>query len=239
METSERTVGAAPYPFVIAHRWGNSLSALHVAERLSVPAVEADIHLFRGRLEVRHLKTVGPLPVLWDRWELGNPFVPRLLVSELLAAVGPRTHLVLDLKGRNRRLSDVLLRALDPYLSPTHAVTLCARSWPLLELFRSVPGVRGVHSVGSGKDLAQLRSRIAGSRSAGISIHERLLDRRTTQELRGLANMILSWPVNTTERARELIAYGVDGLISDRPGALQSVLGRRVEPKETWTACRA
>ena len=239
MNLSERTVGKAWPPFVIAHRWGNSLSALHAAERLSVPAVEADIHLFRGRLEVRHFKTIGPLPILWDRWKLGNPFAPRLLVSELLAAVGPHTHLVLDLKGHNRRLSDALLRALVPYLGPTPAVTLCARSWPLLEPFRSVPGVRSVPSVGSGRDLARLRRRIAGSRLAGISVHERLLDRQTTRELRAVADMILSWPVNSTDRARELIAYGVDGLISDRPGAVHSVLGRRAEPRETRTACPA
>ena len=32
----------------------------------------------------------------------------------------------------------------------------------------------------------------------------------------------MTWPVNTRERARELIACGVDGLISDRPGSAPS-----------------
>jgi hypothetical protein len=39
---------------VVAHGSGNSLAALRSARLLGVTAVEADIHLFRGRLEVRH-----------------------------------------------------------------------------------------------------------------------------------------------------------------------------------------
>ena len=53
----------------VAHRAGNSLSGLQRARELGVDVVEADVHLRRGRLEIRHLKTLGPLPWLWDRWE--------------------------------------------------------------------------------------------------------------------------------------------------------------------------
>ena len=59
-----------PRPFVVAHRAGNDLGTLRRAEALAIPLVEADVHLRRGRIEVRHLKTLGPLPVLWDRWRL-------------------------------------------------------------------------------------------------------------------------------------------------------------------------
>ena len=53
----------------IAHRAGNSLAGLREANRLGADVIECDVHAYRGRLEVRHLKTAGPLPFLWDRWE--------------------------------------------------------------------------------------------------------------------------------------------------------------------------
>ncbi|HSK15042.1 MAG TPA: hypothetical protein VK915_02640 [Gaiellaceae bacterium] len=148
---------------------------------------------------------------------------PRLLVPELLAAVARRTELLLDLKGRDRRLSQLLLLQLAPRLEAGAGVTLCARSWSLLDPFEGVPGVRRLHSVGSARQLERLRRRLAGGRVEGISIHERLLDSHTVREVREVADLVLTWPVNTVERARELLAHGVDGLISDRPGLVQPV----------------
>lgn len=214
--------GTQGSPFVVAHRSGNSLSALKLAEGLGVRTIEADVHLHRGRLEVRHLKTLGPIPLLWDRWTLARPWARRLVVPELLEAVAPPTELVLDLKGGNRLLSERVLEALAPRLAGGHGVTVCARSWPLLEPFAGVECVRSVHSVGSARQLARLRRRLGGRRIQGISIHERLLDSRCVRELGEVADLVLTWPVNTVERARELAAWGVDGLISDRPDLVRA-----------------
>ena len=57
----------AQEPFVVAHRAGNDLELLRCAARARSRVIEADVHLYAGRLEVRHLKTLGPFPVLWDR----------------------------------------------------------------------------------------------------------------------------------------------------------------------------
>jgi len=46
-------------PFVSAHRSGNSLLALRTAEAHGVRAIDADVHLFQGRIEVRHLETLA------------------------------------------------------------------------------------------------------------------------------------------------------------------------------------
>jgi glycerophosphoryl diester phosphodiesterase len=173
---------------------------------------------------VRHLKTVGPVPILWDRWKLGNPFRPRLLVAELLEAAGPGTELVLDLKGRNGRLAELVLAALRPHLARGACVSVCARSWPLLAPFEEHAGVRRIHSVGTARQLERLRREAQDGHLGGVSIHERLLDRRTAEELRELAEVVMTWPVNTIERARELVACGVDGLISDRPSLLLPAL---------------
>ena len=198
---------------------------LQIAEALGVQAIEADVHLFRGRLEVRHLKTLGPIPILWDRWRLANPFSPRLVLAELLAAVDGGTELVLDLKGRDPRVATDVLEALAPRLRAGGRTTVCARHWPLLEELEGVRGLRLVHSVGSSRQLRRLLRRHRGRRLEGVTIHERLLDSRTARELHELADVILTWPVNTLERAQELVGLGVEGLISDRPSLVHSAVG--------------
>jgi glycerophosphoryl diester phosphodiesterase len=210
-------------PFIVAHRAGNDLDLLRRAEGVRPRLIEADVHLSRGRLEVRHLKTLGPLPVLWDRWYLASLRTPRLELAALLAGAGPETALMLDLKGRDVRLSQRV--AAELARRPSGAdVTVCSRSWRLLEAFRDVPGVRAVHSVGSRRQLRALRRRFAGRRLGGISIHQRLLDPATVADLRARAEMIVTWPVATLEEARRLGAWGVDGVITEQFEALAPAL---------------
>jgi glycerophosphoryl diester phosphodiesterase len=207
-----------PRPFFVAHRAGNGLSGLQAAQRLKATLVEADVRLYRGRLEVRHLKTAGPIPILWDRWELRSRRRPRLALHELLAATTGEAELVLDLKGPRKRLAERVLSELEPYLD-TRRFTVCARWWRLLEPFAGTP-VRRVHSVGNARQLRQVLRRFAQQRLEGVSIHERLVDKETVASLREIADVILAWPVNEPERARALLRLGVVGLISDDVAAL-------------------
>lgn len=202
--------------FVVAHRAGNHVARLQEAEELGVALVEADVRLWRGRLEVRHLKTIGPLPILWDRWRLGNPFAPRLALRDLFSYAGRDTELLLDLKGRRLRLADLVLEALPG----ERRVTVCARRRAMLEPFAGREHVRLFQSVGSRRQLRALLRKVDGLTLDGVSIHERLLDERVVTELRRLASTVISWPVNSLQRANELARLGVDGLISDRPAAL-------------------
>jgi glycerophosphoryl diester phosphodiesterase len=202
-------------PFFVAHRAGNDLAQLRAAEDIGLDLVEADIRLFRGRLEVRHLKSLGPIPVLWDRWRLANPFAPRLQLDELLAATGPQTELMLDLKGGNPRLAADVLSALQPVLGRRRLI-VCARAWALLEPFEGLPGVRTVYSAGNARQLRALLLRGHGRRLQGVSVHERLLNPATVAEIRSVADLVMTWPANAAGRARELAAMGVDGLITDR-----------------------
>jgi glycerophosphoryl diester phosphodiesterase len=197
--------------YIIAHRAGNDLERLSEAEGLGVNFVEADLRIWRGRVEVRHLKTIGPIPIFWDRWRIANPFTPRLRLEILLEAVAPRTELLLDLKGRNPKLAQLVLAQ----LSGDRPVTVCARSWRLLEPFRGRSGIRVVYSVGSYRQLQRLLRRFEGRDLDGVSIHERLLDVQTMAVLRRRTSEIITWPINTKRRAHELKAMGVDGLISD------------------------
>jgi hypothetical protein len=205
--------------FVVAHRAGNDLARLQEAEQLGVGLVEADVRLWRGRLEVRHLKTVGPLPILWDKWRLANPLAPRLELRDLLAGARRDTQLLLDLKGRNPRLAELVLDTLPS----GRRVTVCARSRALLEPFTDREYVRVFQSVGSRRQLQALLREADGLLLDGISVHERLLDESVVAELRRRASTVISWPVNSLQRAHELGLLGVHGLISDDPAAL---LGR-------------
>jgi glycerophosphoryl diester phosphodiesterase len=210
---------------VIAHRGGNRLDALRDAERLGVPFVEADLRLFRGRIAVRHLKSVGPLPLFWDRWRVAAPWRRHLNLDELLQATGRQTELMLDLKGRNRLLADLVARAIAPFLSERR-FTICARAEALLEPFADLP-VQRFRSVGTERQLRRFLQRGAPGSTDGVSVHARLLEPRTMEELRHLVGVVVTWPVNRVDHAVELAALGVDGLISDVPSLLLAAEGDR------------
>ncbi len=201
--------------FLVAHRAGNDLRELHDAARLRARLVECDLRLWRGRIEVRHLKTVGPLPIYWDTWTVSGPGTRHLQLHELLEAVDRLgIELMLDLKGRNLELARRVRRELAgrPRALP---VTVCARSWRLLDPFEPLDGVRTVRSIGSRRGLRRLLAERRDRRIGGVSIHADLLDASTVARLREAAEVIMTWPVNDTSRARTLLAWGVHGLITD------------------------
>jgi len=165
---------------------------------------------------VRHLKSVGPLPLFWDRWRVAAPWSPRLELAELLRATGPQTELVLDLKGRDTALGRLVAKTIEPHL-PARRFIVCARSTSQLEPFRDLP-VRRFESVGNPRQLRRLLRR--GTAAHGVSIHARLLDDGVVRQLRRLTDLIVTWPVNRVDDAVALAALGVDGLISDAPKLL-------------------
>jgi glycerophosphoryl diester phosphodiesterase len=200
----------------VAHRAGNDLARMAEAERRGVDVVEADVHLFHGRLEVRHLKSVGPLPFLWDRWEVAPPWRRPLGLDAVLESADPRTHLMLDLKGFSRRIA-VALEAYLGAAAPSRSLTLCARHWPLLAPFRD-SGHRVVLSAGN---RAQLRALVRrGGGVDGVSVHAALLGSAVVARLRETTDLVMSWPVNTSERMSRLAAWGVNAFISDEWAAL-------------------
>lgn len=210
--------------FLIAHRAGNDLRQLDMASRHAARLVECDLRLFRGRIEVRHLKTVGPIPILWDTWRLGNPFAKRLQLRELLAAIEPfGIELMLDLKGRDARLSQHVVRELARRPAPA-PVTVCARRWSLLDAFADLPEVRTVCSVGSRRGLRRLLAQHRSRRLGGVSIHADLLDPGTVRALSAAAELVMTWPVNDVQRARTLLDWGVHGLITDEAHLIAPVV---------------
>ncbi|NYD41734.1 glycerophosphodiester phosphodiesterase [Nocardioides panaciterrulae] len=214
-------------PLAIAHRAGNSLAGLHAANDLGVDVIECDVHQHRGRLEVRHLKTAGPLPFLWDRWELASASAPRLGLRELLEADEKGTTFMLDLKGRRIGTARAVARLLHE-LGHRQPLLVCARYWPAVEVLATRDYVRPVLSARNRAELGRLRQRVAaGPPVHGVSVHATLLDEPLVASLREHVEVVMTWPVNDEATLDAVLAVGANGIISDEPAVLATLLARR------------
>jgi glycerophosphoryl diester phosphodiesterase len=210
----------------IAHRAGNSLSGLHAANELGVDVIECDVHHHRGRLEVRHLKTAGPLPFLWDRWELASASAPRLGLAELLEADRRGTTFMLDLKGRSASAARSVAHILHE--RDHHApVLVCGRYWPSVEAVAELPDVRPVLSARNRAELVRLHRRLQnGHEVHGVSVHRDLLDRDTVARLARRVRIVMTWPINDVASLDAMLDIGANGIISDEPAVLAELLAR-------------
>lgn len=211
----------------IAHRAGNSLAGLHGANELDVDVIEADIHHYRGRLEVRHLRTAGPLPFLWDKGQLVSAFAPRLGLQELLEADEHGTLFMLDLKGPWTWTGRAVARLLHDG-GHHRPVLVCGRWWPSIDAMAHLPYVRPVLSARNRWELGRLRRRLErGPVPHGVSVHRSLLDRESVAALHRRVELVMTWPVNDPSALRAVLEIGVTGVISDDPDILAQVVARR------------
>ena len=204
----------ATRPLTVAHRAGNHLALLREARRVGADLIEADVWLYRGRLEARHLKTVGPIPLLWDRWTLAPPWTRRLRLAEVLRAAGRDAELMLDIKSRDRRLPAALIAELET-VAAGRRLTVASQQWHRLAALEQQPGARIVYSVGSERMLRALPAALSGRRLDGIAIDRGLLDGERVARLLALAPLLLAWTVNDEAQLRRLLAWGVNGVIVD------------------------
>jgi glycerophosphoryl diester phosphodiesterase len=212
-------MSTARKPIIVAHRAGNDLRDLAAAEAAGVDLVEADVWLYQGRLEVRHLKTMGPVPLLWDRWRLAGGWGPRLSLAELLRAAESTTELMLDLKGSARDLPRRVIETVER-VAPERRYTVSSQWWGQLEPFRTRPEVRVIHSIGSARMLRALPGWLGTDAAEAVGINQRLLTPARLDALRRLAPLVFTWTVNDRERLDELLEWGVSGVISDDYAAL-------------------
>lgn len=212
----------------IAHRAGNSLAGLAAANELGVDVIECDVHHHRGRLEVRHLKTAGPLPLLWDRWELVSAYAPRLGLAELLEADRHGTTFMLDLKGHHPGRSRAVAELLHA-VGHSRPLLACGRLWPGVEgLAAKLDYVRPVLSARNRWEFGRLRRRLATAPPPhGVSVHVSLLDANVVGELHRRVQLVMTWPVNDAHALDTVLGYGVTGVISDEPAVLAEVIHRR------------
>lgn len=206
----------------IAHRAGNDLGLLRSALDDGVDLVEADVHLFRGRLEIRHHKSIGPW-LLWDAGQLSrraDVAVPEL--PQLLDALGGDHRLMLDLKGVHPWLAGRVARMLHE-LAPETPFTVCTQHWWMLRAFEPYPYIRVVYSAGSNRGLRRLLRRLRTSPAYGVSVHRRLLTSTTVTRLREATDLVMTWPVDTADSLTHARRLGVGGVISKNTTVLGSL----------------
>lgn len=205
---------------VVAHRAGDDLAGLARAAA-HADVVEADVHLFHGRLEVRHAKTLGPIPVLWERWHLLDRATPRVGIEALLEAAAPvGAELMLDLKGYDPRMPVRVLAATRAWRAGRRLV-VSARSWRIADRLRGEDRVATLHSVGTRRQVGRLLRRYGPGALEGVSVDRRILTPAVVAALRERAPEVWSWPVDDPATARELAGWGVTGFISDAPARLR------------------
>jgi hypothetical protein len=205
----------------VAHRFGNHLDDLRVALNAGVDLVEADVHLYRRELEMRHLRTLGP-HLLWDEWQLvrrRGMALPGLAAVLKILDGSPR--IMLDLKGFSRGLVPRVSRLLQEH-SPQAPVTVCSKQWWMLDGFAATPHVRLVLSAGTRPSLRRLRSMLragagalpGGQRAFGVSVRRTLLKPGVVEELHGSVERVLVWPVDTAADLAHAQHLGASGVIS-------------------------
>jgi glycerophosphoryl diester phosphodiesterase len=193
------------------------------AQRAGVDLVEVDLHLFRGTLDARHSKTVGPLPIVWDRRQRPTWNPPRQSFAEVMTAADAETVFYLDLKGWRRRLSRHVIAALG---GKTRYV-VSSRVWWLLHPFRGRADVVVLRSIGAPWQLRWFRSRRpAATPNEGVSIRRDLLDPALIAELKARPGLLFVWGVSSRDDALELERRGVDGVIVDDLDVARSLLER-------------
>lgn len=212
----------------IAHRAGNTLAGLHEANRLEADVIECDVHAYRGRLEVRHLKTAGPLPFLWDRWELASASAPRLGLGELLDADRRGSTFMLDLKGRSISTGRAVAELLHER-AHHRDLLVCGRHWPAVERVAELPYVRAVFSARNRAELTALVRRVDREDRTppyGLSLHRSLLDADLVARVRRRVEVVMTWPVDDLASLDQVLRRGANGVITNDPEILQEVRRR-------------
>ena len=212
----------------VAHRAGNSLAALRAAAEVEADVVEADVHAVPHGLEVRHSKSLGPLPWLWDRgpWELTPTSVVQLQLPELLDAFTPDATLMLDLKGWGG--VGPRTAALLHERRPERPVIVCSRWWPSVEAFAGLSWARPVLSARNRGELVRLRRRLAsGTPPYGVSLHGSLLTKPLVDELRSRVEVVMTWAVDDLATLDRVTGLGVNGVISNSVEVLRAVRAHR------------
>jgi glycerophosphoryl diester phosphodiesterase len=208
----------------IAHRSGNTVAGLREALDLGVDLVEADVHDFRGVLEMRHHKLLGPRH-LWDKWEIVSrrDFV-QVELAQVLDELGDDPRLMIDLKGKRPGLAPAVSEILQARV-PGVPITVCTKEWETLDAFE--PVVRKVLSVANRKQLAALRRRLVESSVYGVSVRLRLLTPELVAELETRVEVVMAWTVDTPEALAQARRLGVDAVISKDLGLLAGVIADR------------
>lgn len=215
-------------PLLIAHRYGNKLKLIDAAAAAGADAIEIDVWYHRGRLEVGHDKTLGPIPLRWDRWSLALGRNRPLRLTQVIDRFPADVEPMFDLKGAAPGLPEALKACIADRL-PGRPYMVSSQNWDYLEHFIDDPNARVVRSAGSPEALVQLQQQMPEWRGDGGGFNYKLLEAGSPETLSQHTNLILTWTVNDLPLARRLLAAGVTGLITDSLDLIRAIRAIRAQ----------
>lgn len=221
-------------PLLLGHRGSphlakeNTLESFRRALEAGLDGLELDLHRSRdGVLVVYHDFDLGGRPIAltdWPTLQQQAPWIPRLEQVFELAESFPRAWLNLELKnkpGASDGREAALAQALQEWPGHQRAWISSFDPLALLRLRRLLISVP-LALLYSHAELEELTPCLPVQ---GVHPHFSLLSQAKVAGLKARGLFVIAWTVNQTQEVRELLEWGVDGIIGDLPDQL--LAGRR------------
>ncbi len=221
-------------PMLLGHRGSphrakeNTLESFRKALEAGLDGLELDLHRTRdGVLVVHHDFELRGRPIAemdWPTLQQQAPWLPRLEQVFALAEEFPQTRLNLELKsqpGPSDGREALLVQAL-------HSWPGRARAW--ISSFDPLALIR-LYRLGVGVPLAllyaepEMEELVPCLPVQGVHPQATLLSREKVEHLKARGLFVVTWTVNQVKAARELLDWGVDGVIGDWPEQLLAARG--------------
>jgi glycerophosphoryl diester phosphodiesterase len=204
----------------VAHNAGDDLGAATKAVAYGADAIEIDVRAVGDELFASH---DAPVPFLEDLVFRGPSLDEAWDIAQL------RDTVLLHLKEGSPRY----LTAVRDFLAARplpHVILQTHHRNALLVLRRTIPSARRLLLVLTARDFDRLRGdeQLLASID-GVSIRDNLLSAQAQAWLERRGLLIYVWSVNDPRRVNELVARGIDGLITDQLN-LMRLLGHGTEP---------
>jgi glycerophosphoryl diester phosphodiesterase len=236
---------------IIAHRGAshdapeNTLAAMRLAWEQGADAIECDVHLTRdGELAVIHdddtERTAGERVVVADatlaqlrRLEVGRWKDPKYsgekipTLDEVLALVPPTKRAFIELKGTPAAVEPLVRSFTRSRLAPTQLVVISFDFETVRAAKSRLPKVPACwilerESEPGRLPTAEILARAASARLDGLDLESTWQIEPSFVQQTGRAGIKLYvWTLDDPARARELIAAGIDGIATNRPGWLR------------------
>jgi glycerophosphoryl diester phosphodiesterase len=215
-------------PAIIAHAGGNSRERAHDFLAQGADYLEVDLWVHNGQWEARHERRMRWLPFLFEKWYLRRVPRARYGLGELLEeTAGHSAGIFLDLKNGGPSAANLLRRTLNTNRRPERVVA-SSQQWRTLRAVReAVPEVDAFYSIDVRAKLDLFLSiRDRDLRPRGISCRHSLLSQPLVEKLRARDTLVVAWTVDDTDRARELVDWGVNGITTHKVQEMREALAR-------------
>ena len=167
-------------------------------------------------LVLRHERKLPGIPLLFDKWFVRWAWGV-ISLRRLLREINFRADLFLDIKSATPRAADAVLDLYQDHDAMMPPTQVSSNQWKLLDrLGAAGTDMRMFYSVGKRDAIDALFRRAERDHPpAGTSIRHTFLTRELVDRLHAARLTVYAWTVNNDHRARELLDWGVDGIISD------------------------